>query len=148
MNFDAHVGGFSKRGLGVVIKDHNGSLLAARVRTFEASSGVEASEAMAGLFGIALALRLGYDYIQLEGDALTVVQAIEAKKEGCSPLHHVYDCIFALCYRCKGFGCSYVNRAGNTAAHCVARWDPGVANEKICMNPFPQGLLTLAELDL
>ena len=46
------------------------------------------------------------------------------------------------------FDCSFVRRNGNTLAHLIVRWDTRLANEKICTNPFPQGLLTLSDLIL
>lgn len=137
VNFDVHIGESARRGLGVVIRDHDGNLLAAGTRRIEAQWSVEASEAAAALFGMELALRLDYQYIQLEEDAINVVQTIEVKGEGYSPLHLLYDCIKFASDRCLGVGCSYVKRNGNTAAHCVARWDTGLANEKVVMNPFP-----------
>ena len=63
-------------------------------------------------------------------------------------LHLFYDSIFALSTCFLNFSCSFVRRNGNSVAHLIARWDTILVNEKIYMDPFPQGLQTLAELDL
>ncbi|XP_057539176.1 uncharacterized protein LOC130817471 [Amaranthus tricolor] len=138
INFDAHVGVGLYRGLGVVIRDDNGKLLIAGVRRVNSNWSVEMCEAATAMFGVELAVRFRYRYVQLEGDSLTVVRAIENRVEGFSPIHLIYDDIFYLCTSFLDFGCSFVSRNDNTLAHLVAKWDSGAANEKICMDSFPK----------
>ena len=38
---------------------------------------LDMSEAVAALFGLKVAARFGFDYVQLEGDSLNVVSSIE-----------------------------------------------------------------------
>ena len=109
---------------------------------------VDTCEADAALFGVQLASRFGFQYVQLEGDSLNVVKAIEQRVHGASPIHLFYDCIFSSSSSFLGFGCSFVHSNGNSLAHAVARWDTDLANEKICMKPFSQDLLALAEHDI
>ena len=94
------------------------------------------------------AVRFGYNNVILEGDSLSVVSVIVSNVEGSSPIHHFYDCIADFSSCLLGFWCSFVRRNGNTLAHLLAKWKTRLANEKINTDPFPQGLLTLAELDL
>lgn len=42
----------------------------------------------------------------------------------------------------------HVKRAGNTIAHLVARWDTKGSSYLICMDTFPQSVLTSAKIDL
>lgn len=90
VNFDAHVGGGCHRGLGVVIRDDNGKLLLAGVRRVIANWDVEMTEAAAARFGVELAARFGHQLVQPEGDALSVVRAIENREMGLSPIHLFY----------------------------------------------------------
>ena len=76
---------------------------------------------------------------------MNVVSAIVSNVEGSFPIHHFYDCIADFSSCLLGFRCSFVRRFGNTLAHLVARWDTGLTKEKICTDPFPQVLLTLAK---
>ena len=54
---------------------------------------MDTSEASAACYGLEVALRMGYKMIQLEGDALNVINAINNKDNGLAPIHLVYDCI-------------------------------------------------------
>lgn len=147
INFDAHIGAGLVRGLGVVVRDENGKLLVAGVRRVYANWSVEISEAVAAKFGVELVVRLGYQWVHLEGDSLSVVRAIENREAGLSHIHLVFDDIFRLSSSFDDFGCSFVRRNGNSLAHHVARWETGNASEKICMEPFPQSVLALANVD-
>ena len=140
VNFDANVTDGADRGLGVVIRDHLRKIVVAGVRRVKARWSVEVSEAAAALFGLEIAVRFGFGKVQLEGDAMGVVSAIYNGLEGSSPLHLYYDSIFASSTGFSNFCCSFARRSGNSLAHLVARWDTGLANEKICMKLFPQGL--------
>lgn len=148
INFDAHLGTGPIRGLGVVIRDDNGKLLLAGVRRVCANWSVDMSEATTAKFGVELAARFGYQWVHLEGDSLTVVRAIENREAGLSPIHLFYDDIFRLYSSFNDFGCSFVSRNRNILAHLVTRWELGNPSEKICMDPFPQSLLALANLDI
>ena len=100
------------------------------------------------MFGVELARRFDYSKVQLECDSMVVVKAIEQKDDGYAPINLLLDNIALLCIDFTGFGCSYVRKGGNTLAHCIARWDIGLANEKDLFGPFPQGVQTLVELHL
>ena len=148
LNFDAYVPTGINHGLGVVVRDHHGQVLIAAVRRCKANWSADVCEATAALYALQLAARFGFDYVHLEGDSLTVISAIDGNVEGSSPIHLIYDHILSWCCAFSGFCCSFVRRNGNTVAHSMARWDTGLANEMICMPPIPQGLQTLAKLDL
>lgn len=91
---------------------------------------------------------MGFDHIILEGDAEAVVNSINNKESGLSPIYALYDYLHVLSSRFSSFSCSVVRRSDNTVAHLIARWDTGIAHEKICMEPFPPGLVALADLDI
>lgn len=99
---------------------------------------MEISEAAATLFGIQVADRHNFGLVHIEGDALIVISAISNRLEGSSPINLFFDHMFSLIKSFFGFHCNFVKRHGNTLDHSIARWDIGVANEKICMAPFPQ----------
>lgn len=68
VNFDAHMGQWD-RGLGVVIRDASGALLAVCVRRSKSLWNMDIAEAYAAKLGVKLAVRLGYRHVHLEGDA-------------------------------------------------------------------------------
>lgn len=104
INFDAHVGARSSRGLGVVIRDVVGKLLAAGIRRVRAKWSFDVCEAAAALFGAELVVRLGHRLVQLEGGSLNVVHAIENRVKGSSPIHLIYDDIAFCCSKFVAFG--------------------------------------------
>lgn len=148
INFDANVLDGTSCGLGVIFRDERGKILLASVRRIQSNWNVDVCEVAAALFGVELAVQFAYSHVQLKGDSMYVMSAIENSLEGLSPIHLIYDHIVVLCSSFNGFGCSFVKRNGNTLAHLVARWDTDLASEKLFMDPFPQGFITLAELDL
>lgn len=108
----------------------------------------EISQAVAALFGFEVAIRFRYCLVHLEGDSMNVVRAIDKRVFGFSPIHLLYDCIFShVSSSLDGFCCSFDARNGNSLAHSIVRWDTGLPNENIYMNPFPQELLAWAFRD-
>ena len=46
---------------------------------------------------------MGYQHVHLEGDAMTVITAIENKAKGLTPLHLIYDSIACIWTSFLGF---------------------------------------------
>lgn len=76
INFDAHVGVNSQRGLGVVVPDQNDVMLLMGTRRVEANWNAHISEASDALFAVEIARRMGYEYVHLEGESLVVIYAM------------------------------------------------------------------------
>lgn len=136
------------RGLGVVCRDDHGKLLVVGTKKCQAMWDATTTEAAAALYAMELATHMGYTHISLEGDAMVVTSAIAKKDRGLTPIFLFYDKIQLLSSNFVGFECMHVSRKGNIVAHLVARRDMENVDEKICMNPFPLGIQTLADIDL
>ena len=134
---DAHVTSGDYQGLGGVIRDDKGIVLGAGVRQVVSRWSVDTCEAVAAQFAVELSLRFGYNYVNLEGDSMNVVSAIENKVE--SPPQFIRSLIvcFDLSSCLFGFNCSFVRRDSNMLVHLVTRCDTGLTNEKICTDSFP-----------
>ncbi|XP_021734654.1 uncharacterized protein LOC110701321 [Chenopodium quinoa] len=146
VNVDAHVG--SSTGLRVVIRDENGIIRAPAVRKEAAGWAPDLAEATTCRYGLQLAARLGYFSIVLESDAKNVVQGVKMKAIGFTPFSLIIDDICNLSSIFDVCSFSHVKHASNTLANHVARWDSRGCNELVCLGPFPQSLLILAEIDL
>lgn len=118
------------------------------VRRVVASWDAATAEAMALLYAVELATRLGYGNIIFEGDSLLVVNALKNQSEGGSPIFHIFNDIQRLCLDFVSFSFSHVKRAGNCVAHLLARWECAGNSEFVWFESFPQSIATLAELDL
>ncbi|XP_021726211.1 uncharacterized protein LOC110693398 [Chenopodium quinoa] len=134
-------------GLGVVCRDAEGRIVAAAKRK-AAIAAPEVVEAMAVRYAIMLAHRLGYSRIMVESDAINVIKAVNSKEHGRSPIYSVYDdiCIDRAKFEFCTF--SHIKRSCNTMAHLIARWETGENVELVRLSSFPQGILSLAEMDL
>lgn len=148
INIDAHVVEGRYANVGVVVRNAAGTITLAAVKRLEGRWEVALAEAAAARYGLMVARRYGFENIWLEGDALEVVQGVRKEMEGFTPLHMLYDDIRWLLHAFRNFMFSHVKRAGNTVAHLMARRDTSENAEIICMDPFPQSLINLAELDL
>ncbi|XP_021758506.1 uncharacterized protein LOC110723456 [Chenopodium quinoa] len=146
INVDAHVPSYGMAGLGVVCRDAEGKIMAAAKR--KAIAAPEVVEVMVVRYALMLAHRLGYSRIMVESDAINVIKAVNLKEYGRSPIFSVYDdiCIDRAKFEFCTF--SHIKRSCNTVAHLIARWDTGENVELVHLSSFPQGLLSLAEMDL
>ncbi|CAO2813967.1 unnamed protein product [Amaranthus hypochondriacus] len=148
INFDAHVANTGERGLGIVDRDANGQLLLAEVWCMQATWSPELSELNAVVYGVEVALRMGYSRIVLEGDCATVIHGIQHNHTGFTPHYALHDAIAKHKVSFAIFTCNFVCRNCNIVAHLVARWNSGRIGETIFMYPFLQSLVTLASFDL
>ncbi|CAO2816134.1 unnamed protein product [Amaranthus hypochondriacus] len=147
INVDAHVA-TGVRGVGMVARDSAGNLLLAGVRRVHAHWSPVIAEMAAAVYGVEVAIRMGYRFVHLEGDNATVIEYINKGAASCSPLFLLLDRVLQLSQSFLGFKCSSIRRSGNTVAHMVARWNSHTGGDNIYMHPFPQSLVTLASIDL
>jgi hypothetical protein len=78
VNWDAALDSVNQRmGVGVIVRDHMGRVIAARSTTVEFSSEPVVAEAIAALHAAEFSRDLGLPKIILEGDSLQVVNAVQ-----------------------------------------------------------------------
>ncbi|XP_021749237.1 uncharacterized protein LOC110714988 isoform X5 [Chenopodium quinoa] len=82
VNFDAHLAANNIIGLGVVLRDEAGSIIAAAVKRMKARWSVEQAEVAAARWGMQIAKQLGHLRIELECDAANVVNIINKNDMG------------------------------------------------------------------
>lgn len=148
INFDANIVQNEERGLGIVARDSEGKLILAGVKRMKASWSPELSELNVAVYGIEVAIHMGYSHIVLEGDCAFVIKGIQDDSSGFASPYVLFDYIAAQKLVFDDFRCNLVRRNCNTAAHLVARWNSGRLGETIFMYPFPQSLVTLASIDV
>ena len=148
LNTDAALLGDGTVGVGAVVRDSQGRIVVMAVRRFRAHWRASLAEAIAGRFGLQLAKRYGYVSIEMEGDALNLSKAVSRRTAGRSTLDLILEDIWLLSDSFVDFSISHVKRGGNTVAHLVARLYPFDGLEQVFVDNFPQGVLTLAELDV
>ncbi|XP_021762974.1 uncharacterized protein LOC110727702 [Chenopodium quinoa] len=135
-------------GLGSVLRDETGKIVAVGVCRMAGVVDVQLAESFAVRMGLFIARKLELKLIEVECDALSVVNAINSNNVGFGPLDLLYDDIRYLSKLFDFFSCNHVKRGGNCVAHLAARLEVDVGVELLYVDSFPQGISTLAELDL
>lgn len=148
VNVDAHIRNEGGVQFGMVARDDSGKLVATGVRRMAVNWDPCLAEAGAARFGVEIAHRLRLTKVILECDALRVVKDIQARKRGAAPIYILLDDIVNASVLFSSFHCVHDKRAGNTLAYNVARWEAVNGSDYVCTHSFPQGIQTLAEIDL
>ena len=92
LNFDGAVFENSGRaGLGVVVRDVEGMIIAALSQNIPLPSSVESVEAMAARRAILLAQEISLTRVVMEGDSLKVIEAINSPKQCRTQWGHIIE---------------------------------------------------------
>ena len=118
-------------GIGVVIRDHRGQILAALCTKIRAQLGVLEVEAKAYEAGMLLARHLGLMNGALEGDSLIISNALKRVTEPPTSFAAVVEGIHALGSILGVVHYSHVRRNGNQLAHILARQALSLVNDVI-----------------
>lgn len=148
VNVDAGELGEIGHGLGVVVRDSEGSVLACATRqggeVWEALIG----EAKAMVYGMQIGKDLGLRNVVFESDCQVLVNALRGGSEGCSSFSLIIDDILHLCSDFDNFRWSFVKCSGNKIAHDLAHFQPWEFGQRIWDDEFPECVLIGALADL
>ena len=122
VNFDGAT--FKERnlaGLGGVICDNKGLIMAAFTQTIPLPILVETVEVLAARSALVLANELSLNQVQLEGDSEIIINALSKGGKDSSSFGHILLDIKLLssAFQCVSF--SHSRRQANKVAHCLAR---------------------------
>ncbi|CAK9171319.1 unnamed protein product [Ilex paraguariensis] len=123
INFDGAIFSSIKAvGIGVVIRDWRGRFCAGLSRLIRRPLSVESVETLAACCALDLGRQLGYSSIVLEGDALSVVEAIGKKEPNLSEAGHLIELIQSSTELLMDFSSSWVWRSANGVADALAHY--------------------------
>jgi ribonuclease HI len=108
-------------GVGVVIRDHTGGLIAARCATRQFIQEPSVAEALACQTAVALRHQLGLSAAIFEGDSIEVVQAVRKEETSWTIFGPVVEEIKEMLKGGHAWDICHVRRAANEAAHLVAK---------------------------
>ncbi|EPS68811.1 hypothetical protein M569_05963, partial [Genlisea aurea] len=122
LNFDSGLTTSKGTGFGGIIRDAQGTCIAWFAFNNPHRLDPEHGELMAATFVMELALDLGYKKMVLEGDCLSIINALKSKQNmEVSPLGNVFADIFSLIDQCDEFRPEHVRRDRNKTAHQLAK---------------------------
>ena len=148
MNWDAAVGKQAGRiGLGAVIRNHRGEMVAARSLTRVGLLEPAAAEALAATMAIQLARVMGLLQIYVEGDAKVIVEAVVSQAPDWSRRGHLIEDIRSALQSFPHWTMACVKRGANQAAHMVARLATAQVMDQTWSSDFPECLSEMCEAE-
>ena len=110
-----------KAGLGVVVHDSQGSMIASLSEQAPMPFSSNIVEAMAAARALIFAQELGITEFVLEGDSEVVVNSLRSKETSFSSFGHLLESAKSLLGPMTGISFSHVHRYGNRIAYNLTR---------------------------
>ncbi|KAL5808335.1 hypothetical protein ACOSQ3_029026 [Xanthoceras sorbifolium] len=124
-------------GLGIIIRDHSGSVLAANAYRLAAGFSVMVAEALVVLKGLQFALDSGLLLAILETGSLAVITAINNPSAYLSKVGLVIVDIVDLLSSYPGSKVQFVPRSANSVAHTLARFTLSLDRDYFWLEDYP-----------
>ncbi|XP_042953522.1 uncharacterized protein LOC122290063 [Carya illinoinensis] len=134
-----------RSGIGVVIRDSSGEIVASLCCPRTKVQDAMVAEVYALWRAMKLCVELNFKKVQFEGDALSVVKAVNSSEE-CWERHGqvVEDLKDALRKRI-GWAVVHVDRCCNNVAHSLAKIALSIQEERVWMEDYPKEILKCEE---
>ena len=136
-----------KAGLGVVIRNSNGEVMASMSLLVQLPSTVAQVEAMAARKATEFALEIGFDEIILEGDSEIIYKDLLNIGSSLALHGHLIQDVKALVPLFSSICFSHVSRTGNQAAHSLARRAILSENLNVWMEEVPPDIIDVIQAD-
>ena len=148
-NFDAalfeHLG-FA--GLGVVMRDDRGNVLAILSQKIALPQSVEMAEALAAKRALQLASEMSFLRVVVEGDCKRVVQALQAPGRSLTMYGHVIEDVRRIGATLQTCSFHHVLREGNALTHSLARRAVLITDTDVWVEELPSDLDDVFQNDL
>ena len=135
-------------GFGVIIRDHNSVVCAAKsvkiYRAFEPVIG----EAMAAMVEVKFSKEREIQDVILEGDSMQVVQALQDRNPSWRTYGHIIDDTRVFLGTCRSWTVHHVKRDANRAAHGLAKGGLGLATEHQWIDELPECISAIVYSEL
>ena len=148
-NFDAaYFGNSGIAGIGVVVRDCEGEIIAALSQKILEPYSVDVAETLACRRAVVFARELSLFSIIVEGDNMRIVQATSNKRENLTLFGHVIKEIHDSCSSFTKISFQHVRRDGNKLAHALARRAILSADTVVWVEELPTDLEDVFQMDL
>ncbi|XP_057432105.1 uncharacterized protein LOC130724854 [Lotus japonicus] len=147
LNFDASVLGDGSAGLGMVVRDVDGMVLAAATESNVCVLSPVQGEALCMRWAIALAIDLGFRHVLLETDCLQLFDMWRSKGRGRSYLATMVQEARTLSCHFDFIDLCFVRRSGNSVADYFAR-NAVSYGQRVWVEDVPPAVLPLVNGDI
>jgi ribonuclease HI len=147
-NWDYAVSAKNKcMGVGVIIRDGDGQISAAKSASICANFDPAAGEALAALHAAEFCRDLGIPEVILEGDSLMVTRALEEKGENWLRYGQIVEDTKSVLRSFRQWRISHVRREANGAAHGLAKEAIRSGMDKVWMEEIPHCISNIVCLE-
>ncbi|KAK8673098.1 hypothetical protein V6N13_111454 [Hibiscus sabdariffa] len=148
LNFDASFDSALKASVsGIIARDSYGLILAACYSHHSGVADAFIAEAFACEKAVSLAIDLGFRSVQVEGDSLTIIKKLQSASVDKSVISPIINDIRVLMGSFEEITFSFVNRAGNAAAHELARLGTHQTESRFWIEEAPASVEQIVECE-
>uniref|UniRef100_A0A2N9J7Z2 Reverse transcriptase domain-containing protein n=1 Tax=Fagus sylvatica TaxID=28930 RepID=A0A2N9J7Z2_FAGSY len=127
----------NEAGIGVVVRDREGKVMASLVQKVHHPQSVECIEAWAAKKAVKFVTEIGITEVEFEGDSTTIVAALNNHSPVLTPYGHLITDAKILANGLKSCSFTHVKRQGNGLAHAIARMALHSNNLEVWMEDVP-----------
>ena len=149
INFDGAVfDDANMSGVGVVIRDCYGEVLAYCSDKISHAYEAEVTEALAAQKALSFAQELGFQNVILEGDELGLIQALKSQEQNLCPLGLLVEDVKIYSSHFQRVLYSHVKRNNNSVTHNLVRHAISIPDCQICMEDVPPHIVLVLHSDV
>ena len=149
INFDRAIFSESNQsGVGVVIRDNNGAVLASCSEKIHQAYKPDKVEALAALKAVTFAHELGFGNAILEGDSPGLIKALKSTESSPSPTGLLVDDVKRVAISFERLLYSHVKRNGNKVTHSLAKNTLRILDLQVWMKDIPSHIILILDLDV
>ena len=149
INFDGAIFKTENRsGIGVVVRDHTGAVLASMAQSFSPALTPVEIEAVAASRALEFGLEIGLAEAVLEGDSELIMNALKSGSGTIALVQPLVQDAFIYSDSYIKLLYSHCRRDGNKLAHSLARYSINISDYVVWMEEVPLSLFSVAQNDL
>jgi ribonuclease HI len=137
----------NRLGVGIIIRDAEGKVTAARSLTVQSKPTPVVGEAIGAFYAADFGRDIGVQNVILEGDSLIVVKALQTEAENLSLYGHFIDDTRLLLRQFRTAEIQHVKRQANQAAHGLAKEAVKDCIDNIWMEDSPPCISDIIDLE-
>ena len=135
-------------GLGVIIRNDLGLVMAASVQIIPLPTSVETVEVLAARNAICLARELQFNKVIIEGDSEVVIKALNNSNVSSTSFGHIIRDIKIVSVAFREISFCHTRRQGNKVAHSIARRACKFSPFNVWMEDVPPDILSVYSSEL
>jgi hypothetical protein len=137
-NWDAAVDGKRRKiGVGVIVRNHEGGVIAMMCEIINFIQDPVTAEALAARRAVEFSRTLGVGELILEGDALQIVEALQSEDGGRSLYGVIIEDALQIMQSFLNCKVSFIHREGNEEAHKLAKLAISLGENKVWREDYP-----------